>query len=136
MQTRPCAIAHWHFCPKMMSNFFLQFSLHFGEKIFWQDWRENTQVNVQEERKRKKKNEAEQRRQAEFLSKNDFQFFSSSFSPFWGENFLVGLRRKHLGFTIYFSSSPLNQTHSKKFSFPFSIHIFPSTIFHLQTNTP
>ena len=32
-----------------------------------------------------------------FLSKNDVQFFPSIFSPFWGENFLVELERKHLG---------------------------------------
>ena len=38
--------------------------------------------------------------------------------------------------TIYFPSSPLNQTHSKKFSFSFSLQSFPSTLFHLQTNTP
>ena len=65
--TSPRATAHGHFCPKMMSNFSLQFSLHFGE------------------------------------------------------NFLVGSERKQLGPTIYFSSSPPNQTHSKKFSFPFSL---------------
>ena len=63
------------------------------------------------------------------------QFLALVFSPFWGENFLVGLGRKHIGFTLYFLSSPPNQTHSKKFSFPFSLQIFPSTLFHLQTNT-
>ena len=48
----------------------------------------------------------------------------------------MGLGRKHPGLTIYFPSSPLNQTHSKKFSFSFSLQSFPSTLFHLQTNTP
>ena len=48
-------------------------------------------------------------------------------SLFWEENILVGLRRKHLSPTIYFPSSPSNQTHSKKVFFPifflkFSIH--------------
>ena len=32
-----------------------------------------------------------------FLSKNDVQIFPSIFSPFWGENFLVGSERKYLG---------------------------------------
>ena len=71
-----------------------------------------------------------------FLSKNNVQFFPSVFSPFWRENFLVKLGRKHLGFTIYFSSFPSNQTHSKKFLFLFSLQSFPSTLFHLQINTP
>ena len=46
---------------------------------------------------------------------------------------MVGLERKYLGSIIYFPSSPPNQTHSKKFSFPFSLQSFPSTLFHLQT---
>ena len=67
------AIILGHFCLKMMSNFSLQFSLHFGE------------------------------------------------------NFLVNQERKHMSSTIYFPSSPPNQTHSKKvflliFSPKFSIH--------------
>ena len=69
-----------------------------------------------------------------FLSKNDVQIFTSTFSPSWGEIFLIDLGRKHLGATIYFPSSPPNQTHSKKFSFPFSLQNFPSILFHLQTN--
>ena len=68
-------------------------------------------------------------------SKNDAQFLPLVFSPIWGENFLMGLGRKHLGPTIYFLSSPPNQIHSKKFFFPFSLQIFPSTLFHLQKNT-
>ena len=40
------------------------------------------------------------------------------FSPFQRENILLGLGRKHLGPTIYFPSSPPNQTHSKKVFFP------------------
>ena len=42
----------------------------------------------------------------------------SIFSPFWGENFLVGPERKHLNPTIYFPSSPPNETHFKKVFFP------------------
>ena len=62
-------------------------------------------------------------------------FLPSVFSPFWGENILVGPRRKNPDPTIYFPSSPPNQIHSKKFSFSFSLQSFPSTLFHLQTNT-
>ena len=71
-----------------------------------------------------------------FLSKNDVQFFPSIFSPFWRENVLVGQGEKHLDPTIYFPFSPPNQTHSKKFYFPFSLQSFLSTLFHLRTNTP
>ena len=39
----------------------------------------------------------------------------SVFSPFWRKNFLVGPGRKHLGPTVYFPSSPSNQTHFKNF---------------------
>ena len=46
------------------------------------------------------------------------------FSPFWRENILVGLRRKHLGPTIYFHSFPLNQTHQKNFLFHFLSEVF------------
>ena len=37
-----------------------------------------------------------------------------------------------------FTFLPLHRTKhtSKKFSFPFSLQSFPSTLFHLQTNTP
>ena len=71
-----------------------------------------------------------------FLSIKQPYFLPAVFSPFWKENFLVGLGRKHLGLTIYFPSSSPNQTYSKKFSFPFSLQGFPSILFHLQTNTP
>ena len=63
--------------------------------------------------------------------------FSFQFSLHFGENtFVVDLGKKHLGPTIYFPSSPPNQIHSKKIFFPFSLQNFPSTLFHLQTNTP
>ena len=58
------------------------------------------------------------------------------FSPFWRENILMGPGRKHLDPTIYFPSSLLTKHTSKKFSFLFSLQSFPSTLFHLQTNTP
>ena len=62
-----------------------------------------------------------------FLSIKQPHFFPSVFSPFLGENFLVGLERKHLSSTIYFPSSPPNQTHFKNvflliFSSNFSIN--------------
>ena len=63
--------------------------------------------------------------------------FSFQFSLHFGETtFVVDLGKKHLGPTIYFPSSPPNQIHSKKIFFPFSLQNFPSTLFHLQTNTP
>ena len=43
------------------------------------------------------------------------------FSPFWGENFLVGPRRKHSGLTIILPSLPSNQTFSKKNFSSFSL---------------
>ena len=70
-----------------------------------------------------------------FSSIKQSHFLPSVFSPFWGENILVGPRRKNPDPTIYFPSSPPNQIHSKNFSFPFSLRNFPSTLFHLQTNT-
>ena len=62
-----------------------------------------------------------------FSSIKMFHFLPSVFSPFWGENFLVGSGRKHTSPTIYFPSFSPNQTHSKKvllpiFSPKFSIH--------------
>ena len=62
--------------------------------------------------------------------------FSLQFSLHFGEKTFGDPKRKHLGSTIYFPSSPPNQTHSKKFFFPFSLQSFPFTLFHLQTNTP
>ena len=59
-----------------------------------------------------------------FLSKNDVQFFSSIFSPFQRENFLMGPERKYLSPTIYFPSFPPNQTHSEKFFFLFSLQCY------------
>ena len=64
------------------------------------------------------------------------KFILIQFSLYFGENFLVGSRRKYLDPTIYFHSSSPNQTHSKKFSFLFSFQNFPSTLVYLQTNTP
>ena len=62
-------------------------------------------------------------------------FFLSVFSLFWKENFLMGPKKKHLGFTIYFPSFPPNQTHSKKIFILIFLQNFPSTLFYLQTNT-
>ena len=89
--------------------------------------------NIHEKKKKKKR---KRNWTWAFLSIKQPYFLPPVFSPFWKENFLVGLGRKHLGFTIYFPSSSPNQTHSKKFSFPFSLQGFPSILFHLQTNTP
>ena len=53
-----------------------------------------------------------------FLEAHFRSFFLSVFSLFWRENFLMGQKEKHLSSTIYFPSSPLNQTHSKKVFLP------------------
>ena len=61
----------------------------------------------------------------------------SVFSPFWGENILIGLGRKYLGPIFYFPSFLPNQTHSKKvFFFQFFLQSFSFIPFHFQTNTP
>ena len=60
-----------------------------------------------------------------FLSIKQSHFLLSVFFSFWRENFLVSLRRKHLGPIIYFPSSLVNQIHSKKvFLFIFSPKFF------------
>ena len=75
-------------------------------------------------KKRKKKKEKKKRKGTDelsmckstwaFLSIKQLYFLLLVFSPFWGEIFLMDSRRKRLGPTIYFPSSPSNQTHSKK----------------------
>ena len=88
-------------------------------------------------RKKKKKGEEEEEEEEErswtwaFLSIKQPHFLPLVFSPLWGNFFLVGLRRKHPDHIIYFISSLLSQTYSKKISFPFSLQTFPSTLFHL-----
>ena len=62
-----------------------------------------------------------------FLTIKKFFYHYSVFLSFQRANILVGLSRKHISFTIYFSSFLSNQTHSKKvfisiFSQKFSIH--------------
>ena len=72
-----------------------------------------------------------------FPSKNDAQFFPSVFFSFWKENFLVGLKRKHRGPTIYFPSSPPNPTHSKKkFPFYFLFKVFHPPYFTFKQTYP
>ena len=57
------------------------------------------------------------------------------FFPFWRENILVGLGRKHLNSTIYFLPPYPTKHILKKFFFLFSFQIFLSTLFYLKTNT-
>ena len=62
-----------------------------------------------------------------FSSIKQSHFLPLVFFSFWRENFLVSPERKYLGPTIYFPSSPPNQTDSKKVFLPiffpkFSIH--------------
>ena len=63
--------------------------------------------------------------------------FPVQFSFYFGDNFSVGPKRKYLGPTIYFPSSPPNQTRSKKKNFfLFSLKKKLSTLFHLcEKNT-
>ena len=77
----PCATAHGHFRPKMIHNFSLQFSLHFGKKK------------------------------------------------------LFGMPKEKISRPRHLFSHPTKYI-PKKFPFPFSLQSFPSTIFHLLTNTP
>ena len=56
-----------------------------------------------------------------------WEFFVQAFSLHFGENFLVGLGRRHPNSTIYFPFSPPNQTHFKKVFFSY----FLSKVFYL-----
>ena len=47
-----------------------------------------------------------------FLSIKQHHFLFSVFSPFWKENVLMVLEKKHPGLTIYFPFSPSNQWRS------------------------
>ena len=71
---------------------------------------------------------------AQAFFSSQVHFFSSSFLPFQGENFLVGPVRKHQGPTFSFPSSPPNQTHSKKF--PLLIYIYSSFLKFTLPNIP
>ena len=92
---------------------------------------------VPSKKKKKGKKERKKGTRYEHFCPLSSLIFSFQFSLHFGENtFVVDLGKKHLGSTIYFPSSPPNQIHSKKIFFPFSLQNFPSTLFHLQTNTP
>ena len=71
-----------------------------------------------------------------FLFIKQLHFLPSIFSPFWKENFLVSLKRKHSNPTIYFLSFTPIQTHSKKIFFPFSLQNFSSPLFHPKQTQP
>ena len=97
--------------------------------------RKERQATSRRKKKKEKMCEEKQCEHGHFRPKMMYNFYLS-FSLFWKENFLMGRGIKHLGSTIYFPSSPPNQTQSKMFSFPFFLQNFPYTIFHLKTNTP
>ena len=67
------------------------------------------------------------------LRKNSSSF---SFLFHFGENILVDRGRKYLNPTIYFPSSPPNQTHSKKVFPPIFSPKFSSTLLYLQQTHP
>ena len=69
-------------------------------------------------KEKKKKSKERQPAQEKKIGYGYFCPLSDLFSPFsfflfWRENFLVGLEKKHLNPTIYFSFFLPNQTHSK-----------------------
>ena len=97
--------------------------------------RKERQATSRRKKKKEKMCEEKQCEHGHFRPKMMYNFYLS-FSLFWKENFLMGRGIKHLGSTIYFPSSPPNQTQSKMFSFPFFLQNFPYTIFHLKINTP
>ena len=73
---------------------------------------------------------------AVFLEAHFMSFPLLVFSLFLGENFLVGLRRKHLDPIIYFHSFSPNQIHFKKVFLPiispkFFIHIISPSNKHI-----
>ena len=85
--------------------------------------------------RKKKKEKKEKRRRIRQLNECTWAFLSikkkyisTQFSPHFREKqILLGLEKKHLSHTIYFPSSPSNQTYSKNvflsiFSSKFSIH--------------
>ena len=96
--------------------------------------------NVQEEGKKKvKKSNVRMKPMCSctwaFLSIKQPHFLSLVFSLFLGENFWW-IQRKNTWISpfIFLPSHPTKHT-SKKFSFPFSLQSFSSTLLHLQTNT-
>ena len=91
---------------------------------------------VPSKKKKKGKKERKKGTRYEHFCPLSSLIFSFQLSLHFGENtFVVDLGKKHLDPTIYFPFSSPNQTHSKKIFFLFSLQNFPSTLFHLQTNT-
>ena len=64
--------------------------------------------NRQKQKKKKNQHVGDLEVNSSGIFGNFMSFPLSVFSPFWRENFLVGLERKYLGLTIYFPSSPPN----------------------------
>ena len=131
----------------MMSNFSLQFSLHFGEKIFWLDKGENTQVNIQEERKTKKMKQTNVDNCTwvclrcstctwEFLSNKRCPIFLFNFLSILERKLFSRLRKKTPGFHHLFSFL-LTQPNilQKKFSFHFLFIVFHSPYFTPNKHT-
>ena len=96
---------------------------------------------IRKKKKRKEKKKKNEKSEVKLQVQITGPFFCLFFSLFWGENFLVGPKRKHLGPTIFFSSLPPNQTPSNKFSFlifsPFVFSVLPKIHSTKHTlNTP
>ena len=63
--------------------------------------------------------------------------FFLQFSPYFGKKTFWWVRRENIQVLSFIFLPPhLTKHNLEKFSFPFSLQSFPSTIFHLQTNTP
>ena len=146
------------FLSKNDVQFFLQFSLYFREKIFWWDRKENTQVNIQEERKTKK-NEAQQRRQAHvqlhmglsthvglsmllclhmgiFVQKK-MSNFSLQFSLHFRKKSFQWAQEENTWVPPFIFLSPHSTKHTpKKFSFYFLFIVFHSPYFTSKQTHP
>ena len=105
--------------------------------------KENTKTKNHKRRRRKKKRKRQQIGQAHVqVHMSIFVIYLSNsshsvFSPFWREHF-GGPGDKTPRLHQFPPPPPLPPTKHppKKFSFPFSLQSFPSTLFYHQTNTP
>ena len=98
--------------------------------IIIKEKKRQTPSKKQKLQNQKKKEEGGNRRKPMCTVHGQFRhlplkFPLTQFSPYFGQNFLVGPGRKHSSPTIFFPSPPPNQTSSKKFSLIFSPFFFP-----------
>ena len=119
-------------------------SQHFQTKAKKKNIEEVNMLIIEKEKikKRKKTTTTTKKKPTHWRLGGEFKgIFGSSFSllvfsQFWGENFLVGTGRKHMGPPFIFLSPHSTKHTLKKFLFLFFFQSFLFTLFHLQTNTP